>query len=62
MHEPRRGGDIDLLIELLIELPGPMPADETIDRRTRFIVRLYRLPEERRIDVVMTRRCSGGQP
>ncbi|MES2229732.1 MAG: nucleotidyltransferase domain-containing protein [Pseudomonadota bacterium] len=50
LDDRRRGGDIDLLVEL----PGPLSADDTVDRRTRFTARLYRLLEERRIDVVMT--------
>ena len=50
LDDSRRGGDIDLLIEL----PAPLSADDTVERRTRFTARLYRLLEERRIDVVMT--------
>lgn len=49
LDDSRRGGDIDLLVEL----PGPLSADDTVGRRTRFTARLYRLLEERRIDVVM---------
>jgi predicted nucleotidyltransferase len=52
LDDNRRGGDIDLLVEL----PEPLSADEVVDRRTRFTARLYRLLEERRIDVVMTQR------
>lgn len=55
LDDERRGGDIDLLVEL----PAPLSANDTVDRRTRFTVRLYRLLEERRIDVVMTQQ---GQP
>ena len=51
LDDSRRGGDIDLLVEL----PAPLPPDDTVERRTRFTARLYRLLEERRIDVVMTR-------
>ena len=50
LDDSRRGGDIDLLVEL----PDPLSADDTVERRTRFTARLYRLLEERRIDVVMT--------
>ena len=50
LDDSRHGGDIDLLVEL----PAPLSADDTVDRRTRFTARLYRLLEERRIDVVMT--------
>ena len=49
LDDSRAGGDIDLLVEL----PGPLPAEELVDRRTRFTARLYRLLDERRIDVVM---------
>ena len=49
LDDNRHGGDIDLLLEL----PEPLTADEIVDRRTRFTARLYRLLEERRIDVVM---------
>ncbi|HMO45595.1 MAG TPA: nucleotidyltransferase domain-containing protein [Rubrivivax sp.] len=52
--DSRRGGDIDLLVEL----PEPLSADDVVDRRTRFTARLYRLLEERRIDVVMTQQGS----
>ena len=55
LDDERRGGDIDLLVEL----PAPLSADDTVNRRTRFTARLYRLLEERRIDVVMTQH---GQP
>jgi len=52
VDDKRRGGDIDLLVEL----PGPLSAEEAVERRTRFTARLYRLLEERRIDVLMTLR------
>ena len=55
LDDERRGGDIDLLVEL----PETLSADDAVDRRTRFTARLYRLLEERRIDVVMTQQ---GQP
>jgi len=54
LDDSRRGGDIDLLVEL----PGALSADDTVDRRSRFTARLYRLLEERRIDVVMTQQGS----
>ena len=54
VDDSRRGGDIDLLIEL----PQPLSADDVVDRRARFTARLYRLLEERRIDVVMTQQGS----
>ena len=50
LDDKRRGGDIDLLVEL----PEPLSADDVVRRRTGFTARLYRLLEERRIDVVMT--------
>ena len=49
LDDKRHGGDIDLLLKF----PEPLTADEIVDRRTRFTARLYRLLEERRIDVVM---------
>jgi predicted nucleotidyltransferase len=49
LDDARGGGDIDLLVEL----PDTLPADEVVDRRTRFTARLYRLLDERRIDVVV---------
>lgn len=52
LDDNRRGGDIDLLVEL----PEQLSADDVVDRRSRFTARLYRLLEERRIDVVMTQR------
>lgn len=54
LDDSRRGGDIDLLVEL----PEPLSADDVVDRRSRFTARLYRLLEERRIDVVMTQQGS----
>jgi predicted nucleotidyltransferase len=50
LDDARRGGDIDLLVEL----PVAMTADEQVSRRNLFTARLYRLLDERRIDVVMT--------
>ncbi len=54
LDDNRRGGDIDLRVEL----PEPLSADDVVNRRTRFTARLYRLLEERRIDVVMTQQGS----
>ncbi|HYN61421.1 MAG TPA: hypothetical protein VET87_18040 [Rubrivivax sp.] len=54
LDDSRRGGNIDLLVEL----PGALSADDTVVRRSRFTARLYRLLEERRIDVVMTQQGS----
>lgn len=50
LDDTRRGGDIDLLIEF----PQPLPAEELVARRTRFAARLYRALGEQRIDIVMT--------
>ena len=50
LDDTRRGGDIDLLIEF----PQPLPAEELVARRTRFAARLYRVLGEQRIDIVMT--------
>lgn len=45
----KRGGDIDLLVEV----PKVMPPAELVRRRTRFVSRIYRLLDEQRIDVVI---------
>ena len=45
-----RGGDIDLLIET----PRHLSAHESVDLSCRFVARLHRMIEERRIDVVIT--------
>jgi predicted nucleotidyltransferase len=50
LDDARRGGDIDLLVEP----PRALSPDELVERRTRFVARLYRLLEERCIDVVVT--------
>jgi predicted nucleotidyltransferase len=50
VDDTKRGGDIDLLVEM----HGPMSPAELVERRTRFVARLYRALEEQRIDVVMT--------
>jgi predicted nucleotidyltransferase len=49
LDDHRRGGDIDLLVEL----PTSLAADEVVRRRSRFTSRLYRLLEEQRIDVLV---------
>ena len=46
----KRGGDIDLLVEI----PEAMPPAELVRRRTRFVSHIYRLLDEQRIDVVIT--------
>lgn len=50
LSDTRRGGDIDLLVEPAQRLAP----EELVRRRTLFLARLYRLLEERRIDVVVT--------
>ncbi len=49
VDDSKRGGDIDLLIEI----PKAMPPAELVRRRTRFVSRIYRLLDEQRIDVVI---------
>lgn len=49
VDDAARGGDIDLLVAPPC---APAPAD-WVARRQRFVARLYRLLEERRIDVVL---------
>lgn len=49
LDENKRGGDIDLLVEPA----SPLPANELISKRTRFISKLYRLIGEQRIDVLI---------
>jgi len=49
LDDSRRGGDIDLLVEP----PFALGAEEQVARRTRFVACLYRLMGERRIDVLM---------
>lgn len=51
----RRGGDIDLLIET----PKPLSPAEQVERRTRFVARIWRELDEQRIDVVIT---AGNEP
>ena len=50
LDDDRRGGDIDLLVELSVALPP----EDVVHRRSRFTSRLYRLLDEQRIDVVVT--------
>jgi len=49
-NDDRRGGDIDLLVET----PRSMSPAELVERRTRFVARIWRTLEEQRIDVVIT--------
>jgi hypothetical protein len=49
VDDAARGGDIDLLVT---PPSAPLPAD-WVARRQRFVARLYRLLDERRIDVVL---------
>lgn len=48
LDSARRGGDIDLLVET----PDAQTPADLVDRRNRFVARLYRLLGEQRIDVV----------
>lgn len=50
VDDGRRGGDIDLLIETPQTLS---PADQ-VERRTRFVARIWRELDEQRIDIVIT--------
>ena len=54
VDDAKRGGDIDLLIET----PQPMTPAECVERRTRYVARLYRALEEQRIDVLITARSE----
>ncbi len=49
-NDDRRGGDIDLLVET----PRSMSPEDQVERRTRFVARIWRALEEQRIDVVIT--------
>ena len=49
VDDSKRGGDIDLLVEI----PEAMAPAELVRRRTQFISRIYRLLDEQRIDVVI---------
>lgn len=51
----RRGGDIDLLIET----PQTLSPAEQVERRTRFVARIWHELDEQRIDVVIT---AGDEP
>lgn len=50
VDDSKRGGDIDLLVEI----PETMPPAELVRRRTHFVSRIYRLLDEQRIDVIIT--------
>ena len=52
VDDNKRGGDIDLLVEV----PEAMPPAELVRRHTRFVSRIYRLLDEQRIDVVIATR------
>ena len=49
VDDARRGGDIDLLVEA----PQELEAEDMVARRSRFVARLYRLLDEQRIDVLL---------
>lgn len=55
LDDTARGGDIDLLIET----PQALSPAEQVERRTRYVARLYRALEEQRIDVLIT---APGEP
>ncbi len=55
VDDAKRGGDIDILIET----PHPLTPAELVERRTRYVARLYRALEEQRIDVLIT---THGEP
>ena len=52
--DQRRGGDIDLLVEP----PSPLDAQQTVALSNRLAARLYRLMGERRIDILV---CAATQ-
>ncbi len=52
--DTRRGGDIDLLVEP----PGPVDADQVVAMRTRLAAGLYRLMGKRRIDILVASACE----
>ena len=52
VQDAARGGDIDLLVET----PETMSPEELVQRRTRFVSRIYRALDEQRIDVVIATR------
>ena len=49
VRDTARGGDM----ELLVDSPEPLAAQQWVALRQAFVARLYRLLGERRIDVVM---------
>jgi predicted nucleotidyltransferase len=49
VDDRKRGGDIDLLVEI----PEALSPAELVRSRTRFVSRIYRLLDEQRIDVVI---------
>ena len=49
LDDTRRGGDIDLLVET----PKALSPRELVERRSRFVARLYRLIGEQRIDALV---------
>jgi predicted nucleotidyltransferase len=53
--DARRGGDLDLLVEL----PAGCSADAAVRLRSRLAARLFRDIDERRIDMVL---CTLGEP
>lgn len=50
LDDSRRGGDIDLLLDLR----QPLDADARCALRSRFVARIWRRIDERRIDVVLS--------
>ena len=52
LQDAARGGDIDLLVET----PEALSPAELVQRRTRFVSRIYRALDEQRIDVVIATR------
>lgn len=52
LDDGARGGDLDLLLEL----PAELDAAARVELRSRFVARIYRQIDERRIDIVMASR------
>jgi predicted nucleotidyltransferase len=50
IDDSRRGGDIDLFVEL----PETIAPVDLVRSRTRFVSRIYRLLDEQRIDVIIS--------
>ena len=50
VDDRKRGGDIDLLVEV----PVALSPTELVRRRTHFVSRIYRLLNKQRIDVIIT--------